>query len=453
VIVIGIVLSSFVVFAIATLELNILAHTINTNPKSLGLITDNAKIMDYLNTSHAPPQIITTDPKQFKLLQSVAVASVGKTSYFGHFIVPSISQNFVIPVKKSSRSLVLIDNTLIVSQINGDDLKVISPQLGYLFVKNYFSDRQIKLPPIVNFLDRPTYLDFRKQDALEKQTKLDFQIQNIQTEASDSAKQIPDLETNLAGSQKFLEQVYKQRESQYQRCLVQKKQNCDTDLSQWDNLILNANNNVISAKAAITNAQNQLTSDLSYIKIFQAQKNLSIVQTDNIPHEFGFFHPDKTINIAIDSQSSTAVADYFETLTHEYLHYSSYSSDKKVLADAFFEEGLTEYFARQAIKRSLDVDTNLGYPMAEKLITQITKRIPETQLEDIYFNKDQAKLEKILDLVYGDGFYKSNRILLTLIQFTSDPSQSLNLGNQLMSKLGGDPIKQSEIYTTYSSYQ
>src|SRR4029078_3193695 len=144
------------------------------------------------------------------------------------------------------------------------------------------------------------------------------------------------------------------------------------------------------------------------------------VTSSGIPSELGVFVPSDSVKVVINNKSSHSIGDYYETLVHEYLHYASYTPGKR-LESSFFEEGLTEYFARQTIKDTLQIDTNIGYPVAVKIIQALTNRIAEVDLADVYFTKNQLALEKILNLTYGDNFYKDNITLFETLMYTSDP--------------------------------
>jgi hypothetical protein len=133
---------------------------------------------------------------------------------------------------------------------------------------------------------------------------------------------------------------------------------------------------------------------------------------------------------------------------HEYLHYASYISDDKKLSDVFFEEGLTEYFARQIIKDDLNISTNIGYPVSAKILDQMTKRISESELADIYFSKDQDRLEKLLDRTYGENFYKNTGIKFLNLQYASSPDLALKIANEIMKNIGGNPLKEKDLLST-----
>jgi len=93
----------------------------------------------------------------------------------------------------------------------------------------------------------------------------------------------------------------------------------------------------------------------------------------------------------------------------------------------------------------------LGYPVFVKIIAEMTKLIPESELADIYFTKDQATLEKTLDRVYGDGFYRNNKILFTSFQYASSQQQLLKLGNDVMKQIGGPTLVEKDLYSEFSN--
>lgn len=103
------------------------------------------------------------------------------------------------------------------------------------------------------------------------------------------------------------------------------------------------------------------------------------------------------------------------------------------------------------VKDSLQIDTDLGYPVGVKIITALTHRIAEVDFADIYFSKDQAGLEKMLDLAYGDNFYANNITLFESLQYTTDPKQELQLANTIMHKIGGKALHGQDLYSKESN--
>src|SRR5205807_381034 len=105
--------------------------------------------------------------------------------------------------------------------------------------------------------------------------------------------------------------------------------------------------NIIDWRQKVETDKTLLADYQYYAQVFTKQKESLTAQKGNIAQELGVFEPKNSIKIA---SHNLKTADYFETLVHEYLHYASFVSEGKKLKDAFFEEGLTEYFARAAIK-------------------------------------------------------------------------------------------------------
>jgi len=291
--------------------------------------------------------------------------------------------------------------------------------------------------------------------ANKKLTKIDSEALDLQQKIVTYQLNIKTDQVLVSDRQNILDKIYRQRETEYQNCLSIGKHTeiyCKDQLPGWDEKITQANQNLNDEKSILNTDQKLLKDNQSYLDILAARKSLIKSMEKNVNQEYGQFVPDKLINMALNSYSQERIADYFSALTHEYMHYTSYISDKIFLPDPFFEEGLSEYFARKAINNNLQVSTNVGYPVIVKIITQMSKRITDSDLAEIYFSKDQSKLITILDRVYGDNFYKNNRILFTLLQFTSDEIQALKMANTIMENIDGPQLKISDLISTSSNY-
>ena len=114
---------------------------------------------------------------------------------------------------------------------------------------------------------------------------------------------------------------------------------------------------------------------------------------------------------------------------------------------------MTEYFAREIIKEGLGIETNLGYPLNIKILRQMEKRILERDFADIYFSGDREELEKLMDKVYGKGFFKNNIVQLETLQYTSKPEQLVKLANSFMQKIREPIIAKEDLITSYSEFK
>src|SRR5207247_2057111 len=95
-------------------------------------------ILQHLQTNNVPPQIIASDHGQKEVLRAIASATTGTTSFYGSNILPTIPSILLFSTDKLHANMLLIDNTLIVTKINSEDMQIISPLVGYRFVKSYF---------------------------------------------------------------------------------------------------------------------------------------------------------------------------------------------------------------------------------------------------------------------------------------------------------------------------
>ena len=458
---IGLFLSYILLLFVAFLELNALSVMTNINPHSIGIITDRNTILKTLKTRNRPPQIIASDNDEYKELQAIALATTGTGSFYGSSILPSIPAFFVLPIKNIGSSI-LLDQTLIIYEINQQDLQTYSPLIGYLFIKSYFPDRAIKSFPKVYVMDESEYQKYRTIDFSNKVKAVKLQLDQTNQSVSTLSAAIQNDKDQIAYNQNFVASGYTKRDKQYNSCIAvgnyrsgvffhtNTKDYCETQVSTLDNAIQKASNDLDNWNQELKDNQNKLGMSNLYVNFYKAQVQLGDLLKVNIPHELGAFDAPDTIKILINTTSPHAIADYFETVTHEYLHYASFN-DKKSFTASFFEEGLTEYFARAAIQNDLNTSTNLGYPVFVKIISEMTKIIPESELADIYFSKDELGLRTTLDRVYGDNFYNDDLITFETLQYTSDPVQIVKLANIIMAKIGANPLKESDVVSTSSN--
>ncbi len=394
---IGFFLTYVLLFVIAFLQLNLSSAIVNFSPKILGVEDDENLIYQKLQTTNLSPQILASDNDQKQVLRAIASATSGTNNFYGSVILPALPNFFLFSTNKLNSNILLIDNTVIVTRMSGNDMQLLSPLIGYRFVKNYFPNRAIKFYPKVAIMSKEEYQAYRKEDAKKKIIKIDVQIKKIDGYVS-----------SLSASMKN---------------------------NPKDNTVAN---------------QNLLNEYRYYDDYFKKQESVLLQQSEKISHENGVFQSPDVIKLTLDTTNPHGIADYFATVTHEYLHYASFVSNEKRFDSTFFEEGLTEYFARSAIKDALNTSTNLGYPVQVKIINQMTNLITPTEFADVYFQKDETGLESALDRVYGDGFYQKNEVLFETLQYASDPQQTLGIANEIMKRIGGAPLTEQDLYSSYS---
>lgn len=458
--IIGIISSFIILMMIAFLELTIFSLILKQNPSILGVKTNSNDILTAIMNNNKPPEIITNDINSQNEVIAIAKASSGVNNFYGNKILETFPKILVMPIKNNS-NLLFLDNTLVVKKIDENDMNRISPIIGYQIIKSYFPERKIKSNPKISVLNKNSYDEYRKIDVKEKLSRVDNEILKTERAISSFSAEIEIL-TNLKNQNEIdRKNILKSKDTQYNKCLsegtytanvftpINTEDFCLELTKNWDDEFKTKDAEGERLTTTITEKDKILKDYIFYNTYFKSQKILIDASSGNIPSELGVFEPTDKIKIIVSDTSSTSIADFFESLSHEYLHFTSYSPNKK-LESSFFEEALTEYFARLAIKSSLKTDTNLGYPAHIKIIEQMNKNISEPDLADIYFNKDQDELEKKINLVYGDDFYNKNIILFESLQYTSDKTQVLQIVNRIMEKLGGNPLQENEIFSKES---
>lgn len=447
----GTFFSYVILFCIALLELNIISLILNLNPGFLGVLTGNGAVVSALKTNSKPPEIIIAQNRAGRDVLAVASAVSGRDNFYGNFLLPAVPGFLILPSKNSGSGFYLIDNSLVVRSLDPADLKVVGPAVSYSLLRYYFYGRSIKPPPVVSFMDAVEYKKFREMDFNKNFSDLDRENKKLSAQISSSSAKVKDYKTKIAKNEALVKNSTVSRDKEYKNCLsdgTYKLDYCKSLLEKWNKTIDPAALDLSAWQLSLGSASALLKSSENDLKISEVlQKSIKAAE-NNIPRETGAFNPPATIKIAFNLNDPAAVADYFETLVHENLHYASYVSDTKKFADVFMEEGLTEYFARAIIKDDLNFDTNIGYPVYAKIITQMTKNISQRDLEDLYFTKDQEGLENLLNRVYGDNFYKNNRLSFLIIQYSNSPAQTLKVANEIMKKIGGDPLKEKDLYAT-----
>jgi hypothetical protein len=413
----GMLFSFVILCTIAVVQLNIASIMTNTNQKITGVVSDKKEIYNILKNNNRPPEIIATDKDPYKELLAITAATTGTTNYYGGTLIRSIPNFLVVPVKKRQSGMMLLDNTLIVSEINQEDVQTLSPAIGYLLLKHYFPTKKIKSYPKVSVMDQKEYQMFKRRENTIKLSRIDADLLDITGKISSISASIEADKKILAASESAKTNNVPDRE------VLKKK----------------------------LEEEQQLLFEFQYLeKFYVTQKKLLEELSIDASHEQGVFIPRDEIKIVYKTKDPHAIADYFATLVHEYLHYASFVSDKKMLRDAFFEEGLTEYFARMSIQTDLQTSTNLGYPVHAKIISEMTNLIPESEFSEIYFTKDQQGLEYALNRVYGDTFYRETRIAFESLHYSSKKSEVLQLANFIMKKIGGKELTEKDLYSSFS---
>lgn len=463
--IVGSFVSFLLLYVIAFMQLNTLSLFASVTPKILGVETDSERITDRLKRASHPPDIVQGSEEE-NLLLAIATAQSGKNSFYGSRVVSNIPAFLIIPMKRTGAGVLMVGNTLIVARVNSTGFQDVSPVVSYLLIKDYFPGRDVKFHPQVMLLSRVEYQKNREADFRKKLDVFDEVQLNIDENIEQLTDSIIESQQQLIETQERLAQMRAEKEREYTACVnegyyeggvyqrVNSREDCRERVLGRDDAIFEVNQEIEQLSNSLQQDQEKLEAYQFYARYYGSQKTLTHQESGYVSYEFASFEPPETIMIAINAQDDPhSLADYFALLVHEYLHYATFDENGDRLTSAFFVEGLTEYFARNIVRSGLGVDTNLGYPVNVKIIDQMRRRVAESDLAEVYFSNDQSGLEKLLDRVYGESFYKDNLLTLETLHYSSSKDQILELGNEVMGVIGGPHLSEEDLATTYSTFR
>lgn len=490
VLIISVNLSFFITFMYGIIDLNL--SGLESKNK---IIVNKDLIYKKLKEFKKPPKIID---KNYQINTSIIYQVFDKDSKKGNFykesIINTIPTSFIPTFKLPRDNLILFEDYLIIKEINKYIIENITPITVKLLAKDYFNSEYIKKDePKYEAIEKQDYLKFREQEINKQVQKIDSNIALINQDINKCNQEIGNANNKInilnsavleAKNKIILNEsaIIKNEDAKknnYQYCLnagysqndnffhlysneycENLKSNYDSiinkyqqNIKDWNDLIIKYETNLKKWHEAIEYYQSQIIKLKENISILDNYKKVYAFKKNIIIYELGIFLPESNIKIIIDETTSKSLADYFAIAEHEFLHYASYISEEKQQKFlSFFEEALTEYFARKIIKKEFNISTNQGYPLFSKIIEEMTKKVNENNLQDIYFTKDQEKLENVLNQTYGQDFYQKNQSDFTALYYSTSENE-LKIANNIMTKIEGKQLIKNDFYSKPSEFK
>ena len=465
----SILISFLTLYSVALFQINYINSKLLLDSSKSNLVSDKAEIIKKLQEMEGLPTIISSDRNFQSALIGIELknSKITQSPYYLERIIPSIPKYPFLTINIPQSSILIYKNNLLINEINKDDIELISPILGRLFAKQSLDPKYIKDDPEIKVLGRQEYLKYREEKINESIDKIEDEIIKAKQTLNVIYGYIQTQKNNISKLQGYIENAASSKASDYQYCTsagyytyyydpgfhrYYSDAECNSRSAEWDNIINKYKSSLAENQNSLQYNQSLIPGWLSTIEDLDILKQYISEQKSSTPQELGIFEPEKSIKIALDSTSKTAIADYIVTLTHEYLHFTSYVSEER--SDnfpLFFEEGITEYLARKSTKQQLQTDTNLGYPIIVKIIQEIAKKIPIEELNEIYFTKDFDKLYQSLNSAYGKNFYEDSEIYFTMLIYLGG-QDSLKYANNIMYRIGGNKLTEADLISSYSEF-
>lgn len=455
--------SLILVFLSVLIFFNAIIAASTIAPKVLNIHTDKDDIKQIIDKSDSSFELvgITQTPSKTFVINYPYLGKKG--GYFNKNFIISYPNFLLVSSPTINRPAYLIKNIIVIKELDKDIFQTFAPTLIKKLVKKDLSPRYIKDEPEVQIISRQDYLKYREDQINKEIEEIAGYIAEAKKVLGSIAYNIQVAKNNIATLQGYIALNTQYRDEDWNYCMSATytyygyysnytyrrftDAYCQSQRAQRDQKNAEYQSEISTNQNNLSYYQSQYNELKGYLDQFQNYKAFIESTKDSTPYELGLFEPEKSIKVVLDSVGDKDISNFLETLTHEYIHYTSYVSEERTLPQ-FFEEGITEFLARKVVNEQLHKDTNLGYPVIVKVINGMSKKISIEQFEDIYFNKSADQLESLLNNAYGKNFYKDTQLYFALIPY-SPPDEALKFANNIMFKIGEPELTEKDLESSY----
>lgn len=421
-------------------------------------ISDPDTIASEIQKSDLPPKIINISGKNYSKALFQGSENAFSTFYSDKIVnLTPIILNFA---DKNGTGIFYFGNNLYFSKIDQQSIESIAPIVSKKYVQLSLDGKYVKDLPKISVIGRQEYLKYREQKINEQIDKIQEAYDAVSNYLQNLYANIANANTQIKNNESAIDSAISSRDYYYNYCMNAgyysyylnyffrsfSDEKCESDKQEWNGIIAQNEQNITEWRSYINSVNSEIASykELQenlgyYIELVESQKQI-------IVYELGLFEPDDQIKVVLDTTKSSSLADFFATSIHEYFHYTSYVSEEKVLP-SFFEEALTEYFARKSVEEILNFSTNQGYPAYIDLIGKMTSDIGEDKMKDIYLTKNFDLLKSELNYKYGEHFYDDTQYYFDILPYLDLESQ-VNIVNDIMFRINGEKINVEDVVSS-----
>lgn len=461
-----ITLVSFLISFLTTYSFSVLEanyYGFKKSTQNSGILSEPKEIAEAIKKTNTAPKVVGVGNNYKKSFIAIEYTNKNRGKFYTEKIISWIPEKFLITLNPPDKSIVLYGNYLLIRDLDKEAIQTISPVLGKALVKGYFESSVLKDEPDLKVVSRQEYLKLRDDQINKQLGELDDALKEVNNYLGYLYGVIQEAKGKIEVNQSGVGRAIAARDDQYNYCKTAGYYSyyfgtfyryytdgeCESKRQEWDQIIAGFQQNISDWQASLSQAQTELPEFQYYKQRLESVRVLVESQKQSAIQELGLFEPEKSIKVVLESTDNKAINDYLGTLIHEYIHYTSYVSDERTLP-RFFEEGLTEYFARKTMSKELGQNTNLGYPLIVKIIEEIMKKVPEDEFKRIYFTKNEEALKSVLNKAYGNKFYAQSELYFTILIFDFSSPESLKIANNIMFKVGGKELKEEDLSSSVS---
>ncbi|EKD53454.1 MAG: hypothetical protein ACD_61C00040G0006 [uncultured bacterium] len=432
------------------------SNKLNKNPEALVVTYDIDAIVKKLDTSKIVPGIIETSKEKLGAVVASRLQNKKLSAFYIEVLTPFVAKFNPIKPMAIDQGLIMVGDDLVFFELKREELEKIAPYLGYSLVKKHFDPRFIKFFPELRVLGRQDYIKVRDDQVNEQLNAIDYLIDVMESYISQNLANIALDKSKITANKNGLSDSINSKESTYNQCItagfysyysnsfikLYSEETCRERSNSWDDLIAKWRTNIADWENSLAYDQSQLVENRQLLKSITGWRAMVESQKMSTPLELGVFYDEKNIDIAFDWTNTKSIMSFLVTLSHEYIHYSSHISNERYLTLSF-EEALTEYYSRSIIKENFNKDTNVGYPFLMNVMSQLFDKLPDDDLEEIYFTKNEDQLISLLDSTFGKDFYKKNRTIIVSLPYLSG-KEGVDSANTLLKAIGGEPVNEQD---------
>lgn len=427
--------------------------------EDLGVLTKTSDIINEIKKERKNFKITSYNKEiNRKLLYNYFKSQDVYSPFFTDIVVNDTVDNLDKTLSINENIFLLPNNTLVIREIDKKKIEDLSPTIGWVLVKNHFDKKYIKEFPNVKLMSKQEYIKYRDDKINEQINEIQGYIDQAVDIINTYYARISEAKDKIQANKDGLKEAKSYRDTAYDDCRdygyysyltgdfyhYYSEEECRDQERQWDDLISGYEKNISDWEADLNNTQYLLNQAVDTKETLENYRSLVETRKDSAPFELGLFESPDSIKVVLENVDRDSIDDYAETLVHEYLHYSSYVDDERIL-DNVFEEGLTEFFAREVVYDELGIKTDIGYPHLVPIMKALSKSIDEEDLEEIYFTKDQDRLVTELNSEYGDNFYSESAYYFSILPYVSSAEDALDIVNNVLLRVGGKPIELNDI--------
>lgn len=334
-------------------------------------------------------------------------------TFFDSIVLPAVAFSpqidELIKEKVSVNYLFFPSGILSINRLDAELVRAIAELLSQRSLEKCLPEYINEDAPEVEiaYLERDRYLEIRNKQIEERKQEVLAEIELVRKEIGNQVRYI---EQTRKGLREVVDEYL--RYGEYGRNWID---SCHSDYGNESDFCKEGEKKIESNLADLIDAKQlykqyleEAEADLGlgnqYLASLNKQYDQLLKDPGTLELEQGayLFEPKQIfISLGADQENQELLLGHIHTTIHELLHFYSDTSAKHL--PVFFEEGLTEFFAYECLKKQWRWPEGYSfYPDHIQVLEATAQQIPQEVLAKIYFNQDEEALGLALGAYFPD---------------------------------------------------